>query len=85
MGRVAIWHCHFYVFDGKFDNGHSHLTKWNFDSVEISSFLIKFHGIDFVSKVCPYSEIEKLLFFHVQKCWEINMPTSNILLDDVGI
>ena len=47
MGRVAIFDVfiflfiyfiyfffHFYVFDRKFDKGHSHLTKWNFDSVE---------------------------------------------------
>ena len=27
---------------------------WNFDSAAISSFLIKFYGTDFVSKLCPY-------------------------------
>ena len=37
MGRVAIltFFGSFYVFDRKFDKGHSHLTKLNFDSVEI--------------------------------------------------
>ena len=61
MDRVSIFFFffftffdHFYVFDRKSDKGHSHLTKYNFDSVAISSFLIKFYGIDFVSKLCPY-------------------------------
>ena len=56
MGRVAIFlrvFGHFYVFNRKFDKGHSHLTKWSFDSVEIWLFLIHFYGINFVSKVCP--------------------------------
>ena len=39
MCRVAIsdvfFFCHFYLFDHKFDKGHSHLTKRSFDSVEI--------------------------------------------------
>ena len=54
MGRVAIFDIfgHFYTFDRKFDKGHSHLTKWNFDSVEIWSFLIYFYAIYIVSKVC---------------------------------
>ena len=71
MGRVAIFTFfgNFYVFDHKFDKGHSHLTKWNFDSVEIWSFLIDFYGIHFVSKVCPLLKIEKFdFFFYVQKC-----------------
>ena len=55
---------HFYVFDRKFDKGHSRLTKWNFDSIEISSF----YGIYFVSKVCPYSKIKKILFFFFFLC-----------------
>ena len=44
MDRVAnFWRFgHFYIFYRKFDKGHSHLTKWNFDSVEIWSFFIDF-------------------------------------------
>ena len=56
LGRVAIFYgffffvfvfcfflfCHFYVFD--------------FDNIEITSFLIKFYGLYFVSNVCPYSK-----------------------------
>ena len=53
-----------------------------FDSVAISSFLKKFYGIDFVSKLSPYQKFEKFDFFLVQKCWEINLPTTSILLDD---
>ena len=93
MGRVAFFFFfltffgHFYVFDKKFDKGHSHITKWNFDSVAISSFLIKLYGIDFVSKLYPNYKFENFIvvfffFFLVQKCWEINPPTTSILLDD---
>ena len=74
MGRIAIFGHFlfiFFVFDRRFGKGHSHLTKWNFDSVEIWSFLINFYGIHFISKVCPWSKIEKFDFFHVKKCWEI--------------
>ena len=75
MGTVAIFFFflggHFYVFDRKFDKGHSHLTKRNFDIVEIWSFLIDFYWIHFVSKVCPLSKTEKFDFFHIQKCKEI--------------
>ena len=63
MSKVAIFFFtlfgHFYVFDRKFDKGHSHLTKLNFDSVEISSFLITFYGGYFVCKVYPYSKMKK--------------------------
>ena len=103
MGRVAFFFFlfffffffltffgHFYVFDKKIDKGHSHLTKWHFDSVAISSFLIKLYGIDFVSKLYPNYKFEKFVFFFffllffslVKKCSEINPPTASILLDD---
>ena len=57
MGRVALFLCFsvfFKIFDRKFDKGHSHLTKRNFDSVENWSVPIKFYWIDFVSKLCPW-------------------------------
>ena len=44
---------HFEVFDHKFDKENSHLTKQNFDSVEIWSFPMKCYRMDFVSKLCP--------------------------------
>ena len=52
-GRVALFG-RFSIFDRKFDKGNNHLTKQNFDSVEIWSFPIKFYRIDFVSKLCPW-------------------------------
>ena len=52
MGRVALLFGRFEVFDRKFDKGHSHLTKQNFDSDEIWLFRIKFYRINIVSKLC---------------------------------
>ena len=56
MGRVALFWRFSVVFKSLIANyeGHSHLTKRKFDSVEILSFPIKFYRIDFVSKLCPW-------------------------------
>ena len=58
MGRAAIFF--FNVFWVIFTSLIENLTrgtppyKMKFDSVATSSFLIKFYGIDFVSKLNPY-------------------------------
>ena len=68
MGRVAIFGRFLVIFTSLIAN----LTRGTATlqneilTVEISSFLTKFYGIDFVSKLCPYSRIEKFDFYHVQ-------------------
>ena len=63
MGRFFFFFfCHFYVFDRKFDKGHSHLTKWNFDCCD---FIIPYKILWdwFCKQAVPLLKIWKIRFF----------------------
>ena len=82
VSRVATFWCFSVIFTSLIANltrGTVILKKWNFDSV-----LIIFYGNNFVSKLCPWSKIEKFIFLHVEKYLEINLPTCPVSFCDVA-